>query len=100
MALIEEFEVPVLITSYGNPTAYVQRAHAHGTTVFHDVINLRQPFVYQLWTGINRLLDPLYRPIRRFLPNLGGIDLAPMVLIIGILFVQRLIIYDLYRALA
>lgn len=65
-----------------------------------DVINLRQPFVYQLWTGINRLLDPLYRPIRRFLPNLGGIDLAPMVLIIGILFVQRLIIYDLYRALA
>ena len=65
-----------------------------------DVINLRQPFVYQLWTGINRLLDPLYRPIRKFLPNLGGIDLAPMVLIIGILFVQRLIIYDLYRALA
>ena len=41
MALIEEFKVPVLITSYGNPTAYVQRAHAHGTTVFHDVINLR-----------------------------------------------------------
>ena len=65
-----------------------------------DVINLRQPFVYQLWTGINRLLDPLYRPIRKFLPNLGGIDLAPMVLIIGILSVQRLIIYDLYRALA
>ena len=65
-----------------------------------DVINLRQPFVYQLWTGINRLLEPLYRPIRKFLPNLGGIDLAPMVLIIGILFVQRLIIYDLYRALA
>ena len=65
-----------------------------------DVINLRQPFVYQLWTGINRLLDPIYRPIRKVLPNLGGIDLAPMVLIIGILFVQRLIIYDLYRALA
>ena len=65
-----------------------------------DVINLCQPFVYQLWTGINRLLDPIYRPIRKVLPNLGGIDLAPMVLIIGILFVQRLIIYDLYRALA
>jgi len=41
MALVEEFEVPVLITSYGNPTEYVKRAHACGTTVFHDVINLR-----------------------------------------------------------
>lgn len=41
MALIEEFEVPVLITSYGNPTDYVQRAHRRGITVFHDVINLR-----------------------------------------------------------
>lgn len=41
MRLIEEFEVPVLITSYGDPTEYIKRAHAHGTTVFHDVINLR-----------------------------------------------------------
>jgi nitronate monooxygenase len=41
MALIEEFEVPVLITSYGDPTPYVQRAHAKGITVFHDVINLK-----------------------------------------------------------
>lgn len=36
-----EFEVPVLITSYGNPTDVVKYAHEHGTTVFHDVINLR-----------------------------------------------------------
>ena len=41
VALAEEFEVPVLITSYGDPTPYVKRAHAHGATVFHDVINLR-----------------------------------------------------------
>lgn len=41
MALIEEYEVPVLITSYGDPTAYVQRAHAKGIVVFHDVINLK-----------------------------------------------------------
>ena len=41
MQLIEEFAVPVLITSYGNPTEYVKRAHDRGTTVFHDVINLR-----------------------------------------------------------
>lgn len=36
-----EFEVPVLITSYGNPTELAKRAHEHGMTVFHDVINLR-----------------------------------------------------------
>ncbi|MGK0357849.1 MAG: nitronate monooxygenase [Bradymonadia bacterium] len=41
MALAEEFEVPVIITSYGDPTPYVERAHKHGATVFHDVINLR-----------------------------------------------------------
>lgn len=36
-----EYEVPVLITSYGNPTEVVKKAHEHNTTVFHDVINLR-----------------------------------------------------------
>ena len=36
-----EFEVPVWITSYGNPTEYVQHAHSANATVFHDVINLR-----------------------------------------------------------
>lgn len=40
MALVEEFEVPVLITSYGNPTDYVRRARKSGIHVFHDVINL------------------------------------------------------------
>lgn len=41
VALCEEYEVPVWITSYGDPTAFVQRAKARGTTVFHDVINLK-----------------------------------------------------------
>ena len=64
-----------------------------------DVVNLRQPFVYQLWHGLNRLLEPLYRPIRNVLPNMGGIDLSPMILIIAILFLQRLIMVDIARAL-
>ena len=41
MALCIAFEVPVLITSYGNPTALVKQAHEHGRTVFHDVIGLQ-----------------------------------------------------------
>jgi nitronate monooxygenase len=41
VALCFEYEVPVMITSYGNPTPIVREAHARGVTVFHDVINLR-----------------------------------------------------------
>ena len=63
-----------------------------------QVINVRQPFVYQIWTGLGKLTEPIYRPIRRILPDLGGIDLAPMIVMIAILFVQRLVIVDIARA--
>ena len=49
-----------------------------------QVLNLRQPLVSQIWYGINRLLEPLYAPIRRVLPNMGGLDLAPLVVLIGV----------------
>jgi YggT family protein len=48
------------------------------------VLNLRQPIVAQIWDGLNRLLEPVYGPIRRALPNMGGLDLAPLVVFIGI----------------
>ena len=44
-----------------------------------QVLNLRQDLVRSIWFGLNRLLEPIYAPIRRVLPNLGGIDLAPLV---------------------
>ena len=56
-----------------------------------QVLNLRQPIVASLWDGINRLLEPIYSRIRRFMPDLGGIDLAPLVLLIGIYAVQVII---------
>ncbi len=37
-----------------------------------QVLNLRQPIVAQLWYGVNKLLEPLYSRIRRFLPDMGG----------------------------
>ena len=52
-------------------------------------LNLRQPLVAQLWDGLNRLLEPIYRPIRNVLPNTGGLDLAPLVLFIIIIILQR-----------
>jgi YggT family protein len=56
-----------------------------------QVLNTRQPLVAQLWYGINQLLEPIYRPIRRFIPSAGGIDFTPIVLFIGI-YALRVII--------
>jgi YggT family protein len=47
-------------------------------------LNLRQPLVAQVWDGLNRLLDPIYSRVRRFLPQMGGLDLAPLVVLIGV----------------
>ena len=44
-----------------------------------QVLNLRQQLVGQLWYGLNHLLDPVYGRVRRFLPQMSGIDLAPLV---------------------
>ena len=52
------------------------------------VLNLRQPIVAQLWDGLNRLLQPIYDPIRRLLPSMGGLDLAPLVVILGLYVVE------------
>ena len=49
-----------------------------------QVINLRQPIVASIWDGLNKVLEPIYRPIRSILPDMGGIDLAPLVLLIGL----------------
>lgn len=63
-----------------------------------NVINLYQPVVRQIWDGLNRLTAPIYAPLRRVLPNLGGIDLAPMIVIIAIFFLQNLLRYDIAPA--
>ncbi|ANT60311.1 hypothetical protein AYJ57_08050 [Salipiger sp. CCB-MM3] len=49
-----------------------------------QVLNLRQPLVAQIWDGLNRILEPVYSTIRRVLPPMGGLDLAPLVALIGI----------------
>lgn len=58
-----------------------------------QVLNLRQPLVAQIWDGLNRLLDPIYSRLRSFLPQMGGLDLAPLVLLIGVA-VERIILVN------
>ena len=49
-----------------------------------QVLNVRQPIVAQIWYTLQRILEPIYGPIRRFMPDLGGIDLSPIVALISI----------------
>lgn len=53
-----------------------------------QVLNLRQPLVASLWDGLTRLLEPIYAPVRRLLPNTGGLDLAPLVVFIIIIIIR------------
>ena len=59
--------------------------------VAFNVINTSSPFVRSLLTGLDRLTAPLYRPIRRLLPDFGGIDFSPLVLILAIQVLRLLI---------
>jgi YggT family protein len=49
-----------------------------------NVINMSNQFVRSLYSGLERLTEPMYRPLRRVLPNMGGIDFSPMVVLITI----------------
>ncbi|GAA6199818.1 YggT family protein [Aquicoccus sp. SU-CL01552] len=53
-----------------------------------QVLNMRQQFVAQVWYGLNRVLEPLYGPIRRILPPMGGLDLAPLVALLAIIAIR------------
>ena len=63
-----------------------------------QVLNLRQPIVAQIWDGLNRLLEPAYARIRSVLPAMGGLDLAPLVLLLGI-YALRIVIANNITAL-
>ena len=54
-----------------------------------NVLNLRQPIVAQIWTGLSGLLEPIYAPIRRVLPQTGGLDLAPLVVFVIIIIAKQ-----------
>ena len=58
-----------------------------------QVLNLHQQVVAQIWYGLNRILEPLYSPIRRVLPPMGGLDLTPLVVLIGVA-ILRTILYN------
>ena len=61
-----------------------------------EVLNLRQPLVGQIWDGLSRLLEPIYSQVRRILPSMGGLDLAPLIVLVAIYALQIVIRNNFY----
>src|SRR4051812_46217120 len=61
-----------------------------------NVVNTRNPFVHSVGEFLYRITEPALRPIRNMMPNLGGIDISPVILILIIFLIERVIIYYIY----
>ena len=65
--------------------------------VAFDIVNMRNRFVYLVGDTLNRLTEPVYRPVRRFLPDMGGLDLSPLIVILGLWFLRD-IMWELFQS--
>lgn len=63
-----------------------------------NVINTHNDFVRSIMIALDRLTAPIYRPIRRVLPDLGALDLSPMVVLLAIIIVQQAILPPIIQA--
>jgi YggT family protein len=61
--------------------------------IVFDVVNRRNRGVYMVADSMHRLTEPALRPIRNALPDLGGLDISPVVLILGLIFLRDVVIY-------
>lgn len=65
-----------------------------------NILNMSNQFVAMIARALYQLTDPLLRPIRKFLPNLGGLDLSPLVLFLAIYFIRLVVLYPFMRSVA
>ena len=64
-----------------------------------NVINTHNEFVRQIWGTLDRMTEPLYRPIRKILPDFGGLDLSPLVVLVGLAIIDLVLVEVQYSAL-
>lgn len=62
-----------------------------------NVINTHNDFVANIWMALDKMTQPIYRPIRKIMPDFGALDLSPMVALIIILILQSVILPALLR---
>ncbi len=65
-----------------------------------NVINTSNDFVRSLWEGLRKLTEPLYRPIRRILPDFGALDLSPIVVLLIVFILSSIVIPNIMMSLA
>lgn len=56
-----------------------------------NVINTRNEAINMIGRSLYQVTEPIYRPIRRILPNMGGLDLSPLVVLVILFFLQQLL---------
>ena len=61
-----------------------------------NVVNTRNQFVAAVAEFLYRITEPVLRPIRAFIPSFGGLDISPIIVILIIMFIQRVISYYIY----
>lgn len=61
-----------------------------------NVVNTRNQFVSTVTDFLYRITEPVLRPIRSVLPDFGGLDISPIILILLIMLIQRVIMYYIY----
>ena len=57
-----------------------------------NIINTTNDFVRTIWQSLDKMTEPLYRPIRKILPDFGALDLSPLVVLIGLTVIDRILI--------
>lgn len=68
-----------------------------GWLLAFNVVNGRNPMVQQIWYLLNAVTEPVLAPIRRMLPNFGAIDVSPIVLLFGLIFIQSVILPNIAK---
>lgn len=68
--------------------------------VAFGVVNVRNQFIRLIVDMLYRLTEPMLRPIRRVLPNLGGVDIAPVVLLVGLAVLREALRYYVWPIIA
>ncbi len=66
--------------------------------VAFNVVNARNQFVAMIGDFLYRITEPVLRPIRNLMPNLGGIDISPVILILIIILIKDIIVRYIYPA--
>ena len=66
--------------------------------VAFNVINTSSEFVRSILYALDRMTEPLYRPIRRILPDFGALDLSPMVVLLIIIILRDIVLPAVFRA--